>query len=166
MSDGLLGSASFRNDSFKSSEEGTHGPRPSPHLCCFDLPQASRNLLIRSASGVSTFYACISSPKNDLEEGKEGCKGAVAFFSLQTTSCRKGWMDRILQTLAGEFHNESLDVELARRGCVHRPCNHKAGYKTKNPGTEEALEPCSHCSNCSTPFSWVPLRVDNHLVFS
>lgn len=131
MSEGLLGSASFRNDSFKSSEEGTHGPRPSPHLCCFDLPQASRNLLIWSAPGASTFYACISSPKNDLEEGKEGCKGAVAFFSLQTTSCRKGWMDRILQTLAGEFHNESLDVELARRGCVHRPRNHKAGYKTK-----------------------------------
>lgn len=84
MSDGLLGSASFRNDSFKSSEEGTHGPRPSPHLCCSDLPQASRNLLIRSAPGASTFYACISSPKNDLEEGKEGCKGAVAFFFFST----------------------------------------------------------------------------------
>lgn len=69
------------------------GPAPPPHLCCSDLPQASRNLLIRSAPGASTFYACISSPKNDLEEGKEGCKGAVVFFFLYRPQAagKDGW---------------------------------------------------------------------------
>lgn len=127
----LQASDPYRNDSSKSFEEGTHGPPlPSPHLCCFDLPQASRNLLIRFASGVSTFYACISSPKNDLEEGKEGCKGAVAFFSTDHKLQER--MDGPYSTTrAGEFRNESLDVEMAKGGCVYRPCNHKAGYKTK-----------------------------------
>lgn len=71
---------------------GPSPPLSSPHLCCFDLPQASRNLLIRSASGVNTFYACISSPKNDLEEGKEGCKGGSCFFLYRPQATGKdGW---------------------------------------------------------------------------
>lgn len=69
--------------------------------------------------------------KNDLEEGKEGCKGAVAFFSTDHKLQER--MDGLYSTtLAGELHNKSLDVEMSRRGCIHRPCNHKAGYKTKN----------------------------------
>lgn len=105
-------------------EEGV--PQPPVHPSFAALTYHKQAGASWSVSEVRSLYVHISSLKNGLEEGKEGCKGAglLLFVCFPTEyKLQEKMGGSYSATLARGFHNGSLYLE--RWDCMHRPCNHK-----------------------------------------